>query len=329
MGRGVALQFKNAFPENYRAYRLACDRGEVQPGKMFVFENATFRNPRFIINFPTKRHWRSKSRIEDIELGLVALAEEIRARDIQSIALPPLASGLGGLNWSAVKPRIEATLSDLSNVDIIVFEPGGPHADARPNASQPAPHMTPASAALIGLMDRYLRGLLEPFVTLLEIHKLMYFMQEAGEPLKLKYESQTYGPYATNLRHLLRRLENHYTTGYRDGGDAPGKEIELVPGAVQEATRFLASQSETGQRFDRVSHLVEGFESARGLELLATVHWVARRHPDASQQEIVDRTYMWGAHKRLFSPRQIALATETLKSKGWLQATGTNYALNL
>src|SRR5215467_11645267 len=125
MGRGIALQFKNAFPENFRAYAAACQAKEVQPGRMFVFETGQLTNPKFIINFPTKRHWRGKSRMEDIEAGLAALREEISKRRIRSIALPPLGSGLGGLNWGEVRSRIESALSELEDVHVIVFEPHG------------------------------------------------------------------------------------------------------------------------------------------------------------------------------------------------------------
>src|ERR1700732_3464613 len=123
MGRGIALQFKNAFPENFKAYKAACDREAVQPGQMFVFETGQMTNPKYIINFPTKRHWRGKSRMEDIEAGLSALTEEIRTRHIQSIALPPLGSGLGGLDWRDVRPRIEEALRPLDNIQVVVFEP--------------------------------------------------------------------------------------------------------------------------------------------------------------------------------------------------------------
>jgi len=110
MGRGIALQFKNAFPDNFKAYAAACAREEVRPGRMFVFETDYGANPKCIINFPTKRHWRGKSRMEDIETGLSALVEEIRKRGIRSVAIPPLGSGLGGLDWRDVRPRIEAAL---------------------------------------------------------------------------------------------------------------------------------------------------------------------------------------------------------------------------
>jgi len=123
MGRGIALQFKNVFPRNFESYALACKRKQVQPGRMFVFEPGQLTNPRFIINFPTKRHWRDKSRIEDIETGLVTLVEEIRSRKIRSIAIPPLGSGLGGLDWFEVRPRIEAVLGKIEDLGIVLFEP--------------------------------------------------------------------------------------------------------------------------------------------------------------------------------------------------------------
>jgi O-acetyl-ADP-ribose deacetylase (regulator of RNase III) len=123
MGRGLALQFKNVFPENFKAYVTACKREEVQSGKMFIFETNKLTNPKYIINFPTKRHWREKSRIEDIQSGLKALVNEIRDRNIKSIAIPPLGSGLGGLNWSEVRVLIEEVLHGFNNLEVIIFEP--------------------------------------------------------------------------------------------------------------------------------------------------------------------------------------------------------------
>ena len=329
MGRGIARQFKSAFPDNYEAYRAACERGEVRPGQMFVFERSGLDHPRYIVNFPTKRHWRSKSKLADVVAGLEALANEIKRLEIRSIALPALASDLGGLEWSTVRPHIEAALGGLDEVRITVFEPGSVPADGRRNPSRSAPAMTPGSAVLIGLIDRYLRGLLDPFVTLLEVHKLMYFMQEAGEPLRLDFVKETHGPYATNLRHLMRRIEHHYISGYRDGGDDPDKQIELIPGAIEDAQHFLAKHAVIRERFERVDALVDGFESATGLELLATVHWVAQQTPSANDDEIIEHVYMWGRHKRRFTERQIRIAIGTLRDKGWLQATDSNYALSL
>ncbi len=319
MGRGIALQFKKAFPKNFKVYAAACKNEEVQPGRMFVFETGQLTNPRYIINFPTKRHWRGKSRMEDIDAGLVDLVATIRQHDIRSIAIPPLGSGLGGLEWTEVKARIEEHLASLVDVKVLVYEPKGAPATDRMVHNRDVPKMTAGRAALVELMDRYLRGLLDPFVTLLEVHKLMYFMQEAGEPLRLRYQQAPYGPYAENLRHVLNAIEGHMVSGYADGGDAPDKPLKLVPGAVPEATAFLEQQSDTLARFERVSALVEGFESPFGLELLSTVYWVLKHENPASVDDVVRQTYAWAERKRQFTPRQIGLAVELLANKGWVR----------
>lgn len=334
MGRGIALQFKNAFPENFGAYTRACQKKEVLPGKMFVYRTGTLTTPYFIINFPTKRHWRGKSRLEDIDSGLQDLVDVIRHYGIRSIAIPPLGSGLGGLDWSVVRSRIEAALAPLADVSIIIYEPNGaPEADKMVHRRD-VPAMTPGRAILVSLMARYLRGLLDPFVTLLEVHKLLYFMQVSGEALRLRFKPAAHGPYADNLRHLLHSIEGYMISGYGDGGDSPQKHLELVPGAVDEARKFLEDQAETRQRFDRIADLVAGFESPFGLELLATVYWVctngAREEKNApkneknipkNMDELVRYIYQWDSCKRQFSPRQIALAHEVLIKKGWLTAS--------
>ena len=321
MGRGIALQFKKAFPENFRAYAEACKRGEVRPGRMFVVETFQLTNPRYIINFPTKRHWRGNSRIEDIQAGLQDLTTVIRKRDIRSIAVPPLGSGLGGLEWSDVRPHIERALRGYNNLDVVVFEPSGPSEPGRMVRGEEVPKMTPGRAALVGLMDRYLNGLLDPYVTLLEVHKLMYFMQVTGQQLKLKYAKGLYGPYAENLRHVLNAVEGHFISGYGDGGDAPDKQLDLVPGAVDDAVRVLHRSPKTRERFDRVTDLVDGFESAFGLELLSTVHWIIEHDTPATQDDLVALTYAWNERKMCFSHRQIGLAAEVLTDKGWSDRT--------
>lgn len=317
MGRGIALQFKNRFPENFKAYAAACAREEVQPGRMFVFETGTLGNPKLIINFPTKRHWRGKSRMEDIDSGLHALVGEIRARGVRSIAVPPLGSGLGGLKWADVRPRIEAALGGIEGLQAVVFEPSGEVVTTR---SREVPDMTAGRAALVVLMHRYLAGLMDPFVTLIELQKLMYFMQEAGQPLRLNYVKHHYGPYAENLRHVLTKIEGHFVSGYRDGGDAPDKQLELVPGAMKEAEAFLTGDAGTRERFDRVGRLVEGYETPFGLELLATVHWVVTREEARGVDQIEAGVHAWNDRKRRFSPRQIGIAFDTLRTKGWLPA---------
>ena len=319
MGRGVALQFKKAFPENFKAYAKACKQGEVEPGRMFVYETEQLDYPKYIINFPTKRHWRGKSRIADIESGLVALVDEIENRQIRSVALPPLGSGLGGLDWAAVRSRIEIALSELSaDVRVVVFEPAGPP-DANVMARlTEAPEMSPGRAALVMAMHAYLSGLMDPSVTLLEVHKMMYFLQFAGEPLRLRYTKADYGPYAENLRHVLHGIEGHFISGYSDGGDAPDKQLGLVPGAITDANAVLDNNSDTSSRLERVVDLVQGFETPFGLELLSTVHWVIAEEKALTVDEVIERTYSWNLRKQMFYREQIVLACEVLESKGWL-----------
>jgi O-acetyl-ADP-ribose deacetylase (regulator of RNase III) len=318
MGRGIALQFRKAFPENFKIYEAACARKEVRPGKMLVFDTGLLTGPRYIINFPTKRHWKGKSRIEDIDAGLPALVEEIKTRGIRSVAVPPLGCGLGGLDWSEVRPKIKRAFAELPDVRVALFEPtGAPKAEEMVKESR-APSMTPGRAVLIDLMSRYLAAVMDPFITLLEIHKLMYFMQEAGENLRLKYEKASYGPYAKNLRHVLSLVEGHFISGYGDAEDDPERPIELLPGVSESASQFIESHPDTQARFDRVAKLIQGFETPYGMELLATVHWVCVREGAKSRGEAVEYTYAWNERKKGFDRKQITVAFEVLASQGWL-----------
>ena len=324
MGRGIALQFKKRYPENFKAYETACKQKKVVPGKMFVYETGSLIAPKYIINFPTKRHWRGASRMEDIEAGLEDLAEVITKLNIKSIAIPPLGAGLGGLDWNDVRARIENMLSNLSDVEIIVFEPKGAPEAEKMVKNRKVPKMTPGRAALIELMHRYLSGLLDPFVSLLEVHKLMYFLQESGEPLRLEYRKNIYGPYAENLRHVLNAVEGHMLSGYADGGDRPDKELRLVPGVYADATEFMRQYPQTRQHFEKVSKLVDGFESPFGMELLATVHWVAAKEGANSIEQVIEKVHQWNVRKKQFTPRQIELAYTVLIKKGWLMEEQNN-----
>ena len=316
-GRGIALAFRQAFPENYKAYVKACHQGKLEPGRMFMFETGHLSNPKYIVNFPTKRHWKGKSRIEDIKSGLEALVLEVQRLKIQSIAIPPLGCGLGGLDWNEVRPLIESAFTTLPKVHVLVFEPDI-ESTAQYNLSTSAPKMTPGRAALIGLMNNYLNGLLDPFVSLLEVHKLMYFLQIAGEPLRLQYKKAYYGPFAENLSHVLKAIDGHFLSGYGDGGDNPDKHLELVPGALHDALVFLKEHPKTQAHFDQVSDLVEGFESSFGLELLSTVHWIAKHEDVHTLEQIITCVHGWNDHKKQFSNRQIQLAWSVLQEKNWL-----------
>lgn len=318
MGRGIALQFRKAFPKNFKAYKEACENGEVKPGKMFVYDLNRISNPHFIINFPTKRHWRNKSRLEDIELGLQDLIKVIQKHKIHSIAIPPLGCGLGGLNWSDVRSLVVKAFETLPDVTVLLFEPvGAPEATVMVK-EQAVPKMTYGRAALLGLMRRYLAAVMDPTVTLLEVHKLMYFMQEAGESLRLRYQKAPYGPYAENLRHVLSLIEGHFISGYGDAEDRPDKPLELKPHAAQDAEIFLSKHKKTQQRFERVGELIKGFETTYGLELLSTVHWVVTKNEALTEDDVIEKVYAWNNRKKMFEPRHIRLAFRRLRNEKWI-----------
>jgi len=318
MGRGIALQFRKAFPENYKEYKAVCDRKKLHPGTMLVHDLNRFENPRYIINFPTKRHWKGKSKVEDIQSGLDALVEAVRDHNIHSIAIPPLGCGLGGLNWNQVRPMIQKAFANVPDVHVLVFEPAGAPAVEEMVIPKKAPNMTKGRAALLCLMSRYLEALMDPFVSLLEIHKLMYFMQEAGENLKLRYTKAPYGPYAKNLRHVLNEMEGYFIKGFGDAEDRPDKQIELDLEAAQRADLFLKDHQETNEHFDRVVDLIQGFETSYGMELLATVHWLAAQEDAKTPEEAVAKTYAWNDRKKMFPEEHIQIAWNVLCDRGWL-----------
>lgn len=127
MGKGIALQFRRKFPEMFAAYEDACRTRHVQPGRMHVFDRGAGTHPaRWIINFPTKRHWRDASRMSDVDAGLIDLVATVQRLNIRSIAIPPLGCGLGGLAWAEVRPRIEASFAGLAQVRVLIYAPASP-----------------------------------------------------------------------------------------------------------------------------------------------------------------------------------------------------------
>lgn len=318
MGRGIALQFKKAFPDMFRAYAVACERGDVVPGKVQVHDLNRLEAPHYVINFPTKKHWRGKSRMEDVELGLKALIVELRRLDVSSVAVPPLGCGLGGLDWNDVRPRIEQAFGELPEVQVLLYEPKGAPTAAEMAKEEKTPNMTEGRALLLVLMRRYLAAVMDPTVSLLEIHKLMYFMQEAGQPLRLTFSKGSYGPYGENLRHVLTHIEGHFVLGYGDAADKPEKPIEPMREAMIAAEDFIGHAKHAKLRLDRVAELIEGFETSFGMELLSTVHWLAVHESVSSPEEAAQRAYAWNSRKRMFSKDHIRLAWSVLEREGWL-----------
>lgn len=324
MGKGLALQFKKAFPDNFKAYERACKQGDVELGHMFVVDTGSLGRPKWIINFPTKGHWRSKSKLGDIEAGLDDLAAAIEQHNIASIAVPPLGCGNGGLDWQVVEPLIRRKLDGLDTT-VYLYPPGGAPAASTQITATERPTLTEGKAALITLLDRYLR--ISMTASIIEVQKLMYFLQESGQQLNLRYEKGHYGPYADNLRHVLINLEGHHLQGFGDGS-RPVRESEpitVLPGAAGEAADVLQQlgDRDLAERIERALAVTEGFESAYGLELLSTVHWCATYEVDEFSVEATTACVQsWSRRKqRLFTDAHVSTAWDHLIAGGWLKPT--------
>lgn len=312
MGKGIALQFRQAFPECFKEYKRACDAKEVQPGRMHVYEAFDMIGPKYIVNFPTKRHWKGSSRMEDVSSGLDALRTWIEESMVHSIAVPPLGCGNGGLPWEAVRALMEEKLAGLDEVEINLYEPVGAPANKAMAVATKSPNMTRGRAALLAIFKQYLVPGYE--LSLLEIQKLAYLLQEAGEPLRLDFEKQQYGPYAETLQHVLQRIEGHFIRGY---GDRSSKaSIEVYEEAMGNAERMLEKEfPETLERTEQVKNLIEGFETPYGLELLSTVDWVMKHESAYSEADAVAAVHAWNPRKaEVFKQKHIALAWQRLKT---------------
>lgn len=317
MGKGLALQFKKAFPENFASYERACKAGEVKTGQMHIVQRLA--SPRFIINFPTKRHWRQPSKLEYVRDGLRDLVAQVKRLNIESIAVPPLGCGNGGLEWSAVRPLIIEAFAAAPDVRVVLYEPADAPAADQIIDRRAKPGMTPARAAVLALMGRYVETEYDYRLSLVEVQKLAYFLQLAGENLRLEYRAHHYGPYADNLRKALRNIEGHYTRGVGDGKNSPETPLELLPGAVDEARAFLEQRPETLARLDRVAALIEGFETPFGMELLGTVHWVMQHgaNPDDAD-DVLAKVQSWSERKRSqMKDGHVRAAWSRLHEQGW------------
>ena len=317
MGKGIALQFKQAFPKNYDAYRRACEAGEVRLGEMFVFDTGSMINPRWIINFPTKGHWKAKSRLEDIVVGLEDLKRVIQELGIRSIAVPPLGCGNGGLDWRDVEPVIRGALSDLPDVDVRLFAPGAAPKVDEMRVGTERPNMSRGRALVLRLLGLY--GAAGYRHSLLEVQKLTYFLQEAGEDLKLGFQKYHYGPYAENLNHVLQRIEGHFIRGYGDRSQAA--EIYVLDEGRKEAEALLSGDEAAHERLNRVAELIEGFETPYGLELLSTVHWIVTQDRQAADQpeRLIEAVRSWNTRKAaVMREPHVHTALDQLRRHGWI-----------
>ncbi|AXE28300.1 Appr-1-p processing protein (plasmid) [Streptomyces globosus] len=321
MGKGIALQFKRAYPDNFHAYAEACAAGEVHPGRMHVHARNTLTAPRYIINFPTKRHWRSPSRLEDVEQGLQDLRKVIVDLEIESIAVPPLGCGNGGLPWDQVHPLILAALADLPDVEVRVYAPhGAPPATSMPN-NQNAPELNRERAAFLVALDCYIsRGLASGFIvdrraTLLEAHKLVYLLQCVGFSLGLRFSKGHYGPYSPDLDRAVASLEGHYISGYGDGTIGASAPLVPEPEAVASGAQLLRGDADFQTALQRLEHLVDGYEHPYGMELLGTLLFASQALAShgATFAETAAYVKQWTPRKqRMFTDAHLTAAWERL-----------------
>jgi len=327
MGKGIALMFKEAFPANFRAYEDACKHHAVNIGRMFVTETHALSGPKWIINFPTKEHWRQPSRLEWITEGLGELKRVIQRNHIRSVALPPLGSGNGGLDWSEVRQQVERVLGDLEDVDVVVYEPTEKYQNVAKRTG--VEKLTPARALVAEMIRRY--WVLGIECTYLEVQKLGWFLERTiqslgiDDPLNLEFKADKYGPYSDRLRHLLNNLDGTYLHCDKRLSDA-GPSDTISFNEERRSYIDLYLQQDRARRLREVLDLtakrIDGFESPLGMELLATVDWLlAREGCEPTVAGIREGLSRWPAGKaaaerklRLFDERLVDLALRQLAS---------------
>jgi len=316
MGKGVALEFKRRWPENFKAYRRQCDAGRLVPGEVFVFDLGGLLDqdgPRYLINFPTKKHWRSKSKIEYIEEGLESLIENIKSLEISSIAMPPLGCGNGGLDWDDVRNVIENKLSPLSQVEVFVYPPkdalGAPEFELK---KHPLTWERALLVKAVGELEKYFGG----YLTRLSLQKSVYFLQTLGLDYKAEFSKNEHGPYSESLKTAFRAMENHgYLSGYEK------EKITVTRGAFAEAEEYIGEHDPKGAEdiINRIALLIEGYESPYGMELLSSVHFIAHNDGKTNIEEITRALHSWNDHKHsTYSEEAIKMAYQRLVSDGFL-----------
>ncbi len=334
MGKGIALMFKERFPENFMRYSEACKAKEVRVGKMFVTSTDSLAGPRWIINFPTKQHWRSPSKMPWIEEGLADLKRVLLEKKIRSVAIPPVGAGNGGLNWGAVRDEVISALADLDGVEIIVYEPTSEYQNVAKRAG--VEKLTPARALIADLIRRY--SILGMECSLLEVQKLAWFLERAIEkfspdnPLALQFKAHKYGPYANRLDHLLNNLDGSYLHCDKRISDAsPLDSIWFDDSRTDYLVAYLKSSEVRPylKALELTADLIDGFESPFGMELLASIDWLlAREGVDPSVRGVRNGLEHWPSDKasgerkvHLFNEKVVASALERIKAATWLSSS--------
>ena len=299
MGKGVALEFKRRWPDNFKAYKRLCDKHDLRPGKVYIHENTGMFHAdgrKFLINFPTKDHWRAKSKIEFIGKGLEDFVAQIQQLRIRSVVLPPLGCGNGGLDWDDVKPLIAEKLSPISNIDFIVFAPDGEKEAVEAERTSTV-RMTFERAILLKAFND-LSVLFDGSLTRITMQKLVYFLQELGVDFGLSFSRNEFGPYSESLREAFLAMERQSLIS---GFTSEARETTVTKEGLRMAEEFLQGddRNRADQLIATVSRLVEGYESPYGLELLSSVHFIANYEEITEVDAIVDALGEWSSRKGL------------------------------
>lgn len=314
MGKGIALQFKNQYPKNYKIYKEACKKGELKVGEVLVVKDGDILCEKYIVNFPTKSHWRSSSKLSYIREGLAALKESIREYNIKSVAIPPLGCGNGGLDWNIVKPMIIDALGEV-DIDIFVYEPNLQIKKILQSEEKSLiEKLTPGKAMLLYLMFHY--ESVGDISSLFSANKLAYFLQESGENLKLNFQAHHYGPYAVQVNHVLYSINGIYLKGLEQNEAKAFEPLLLNYDKYQEVETYVHSQLKQQQR-DRLNSvliLIKGFESTYALELLASVDFSSKQEGVKTIEDIKYHIKKWNQRKsNIFKAEHIELAYTHIK----------------
>lgn len=318
MGKGIALQFKERYPHNFSVYSQACKEKSIYPGKLLVVKDCYLGNDILIINFPTKVEWYRKSEYSYIEDGLKNLVEIISMYNIRSIAIPPLGCGNGGLRWMNVKSLIEKYLNPVSDrVEIFIYEPDNEiKALLKRQDNKKDIKLTAARALILYAMFYY--ETLGEKSCLFVANKIAYFLQRLGEPsfMKLKFVAYTYGPYSVQVDHLLHTLNGKYIRGLEQMTVKPFEEISLVYDNAKEVSDYVRKSLDDVQRQKLVSliKLIDGFQSALALEVLASVDYIRKENPGIDKEDTICKVKSWNKRKNnLFSEKMISVAYDHLE----------------
>ncbi|MGV8093538.1 MAG: macro domain-containing protein [Mangrovibacterium sp.] len=299
MGKGIALQFKRAFPHNYKIYRDSCKNGELAVGKLLIVQDENLiQGKKWIINFPTKTTWKKPSEYKYIEKGLDELIRILPLYPLKSIALPPLGSGNGGLDWNKVKKIIEQKLEHLP-VEVIVYEPNIHITEVM---KKERVKLTEARAMLLYLLYQLVRN--GEFVSEFSSEKICYFLQRFGAEkyFRLSFQPNFYGPYSGKVRYVLNYLNGSYIMGYSDMNKRPFDELRLVPDGEKEVVSYIENRPELNQVVRLTNNLLTGFYSNFGLELLSTIDYLIQEKKTFDTAAIKSELQQWSNRKHtLFS----------------------------